>query len=221
MTVLPFRGEEEITSAIPQAAAHLEQGGLIAYPTETVYGLGSKPADAALEALARLKGRGPDKPFLLLVSSRDMVQHQGLRFTPAAAALAEAFWPGPLTLVLGGGEGLLPDALRGSEGGIAVRWTAHEGVARLISELGVPLTSTSANRAGGPVAPDAEAILDLFGEAVRGDLGEPGRLVVLDGGAIANVPPSTLIDCTTSIPTLLREGAITHRELLRCGRILV
>ena len=110
--MLPFRSEAEIERAIPVAREHLARGGLLAYPTETVYGLGSDPTVPALEALARLKGRAPDKPFLLLVSSRAMVEEWGLVLSTAARALAAAFWPGPLTLVLRGGEGKLPDQLR-------------------------------------------------------------------------------------------------------------
>src|SRR5437879_11634809 len=96
--------------------AHLRSGGLIAYPTETVYGVGSRPLAADVAALQRLKGRRPDKPFLLLVSHRDMAEAQGLAFNAAARALARAFWPGPLSLVLPGGSRRPPD-LRGGPGG--------------------------------------------------------------------------------------------------------
>src|ERR687890_907953 len=151
--ILPFQTEEEITQAIPQVSRHLHAGKLLAYPTETVYGLGSAPTEPAVAALARLKGRPQGKPFLLLISGRRMAESWGLVFSPSATALSDAFWPGPLTLVLRGGEGRLPDQLRGREGGIAVRHTSHAGVARLISALGRPLTSTSANRPGLPPAP--------------------------------------------------------------------
>ncbi|MEZ0334979.1 MAG: L-threonylcarbamoyladenylate synthase, partial [Gemmatimonadales bacterium] len=104
---LPFRSDAEIEAAIPVVGEHLARGGLLAYPTETVYGLGSGPSVPALDALARLKGRAPGKPFLLLVSSRAMVEEWGLVLTAAARALAAAFWPGPLALVLPGREGKL------------------------------------------------------------------------------------------------------------------
>ena len=141
---LPFRTDQEVAAAVERAVAHLARGGLIAYPTETVYGLGSRAREAEVQALARLKGRRPDKPFLLLVADREMAEAQGLAFNEAASAMARAFWPGPLTLVLPGGSGRLPDALRGPEGGIAVRWTSHRGMARLVGALGEPVTSTSA-----------------------------------------------------------------------------
>ena len=212
---LPFRSDAEIEAAIPVVGEHLARGGLLAYPTETVYGLGSGPSVPALDALARLKGRALGKPFLLLVSSRAMVEEWGLVLTAAARALAAAFWPGPLTLVLPGGEGKLPDQLRGREGGIAVRHTSHTGIARLVAATGKPLTSTSANRPGDSPAPGADRIREVFAEEV-----ERGELLVLDGGVLGNVPPSTLVDCPSPVPRLVREGAIPRAELrLAAGRL--
>ena len=208
--ILPFVSPDEVTRAIPQVKAHLASGGLLGYPTETVYGLGSAPTDVALDALARLKGRPPKKPFLLLVSSEGMAEEWGLVLSRSARALAAAFWPGPLTLVLRGGEGMLPERLRGAEGGIAVRYTSHNDIRRLIDACATPLTSTSANRPGGQPAPGAAGIAALFAEAA-----ESGELMVLDGGVLGNVPPSTLVDCTESVPRLVREGAIPREELRR------
>ena len=210
MTVLPFQTDAQARQAIPAVDRHLGSGGLLAYPTETVYGLGSRPLEADVAALATLKGRARDKPFLLLVADRSMVEAHGLRFTEAARVLAGAFWPGPLTLVLSGGERKLPDALRGPEGGIAVRWTSHRAVAQLIAALGYPLTSTSANRPGCATAPGVGAIAADFAEAIA-----QGRLLVLDGGALGNLPPSTVVDCTHPQPRLVREGAIPRAELRR------
>jgi len=212
---VPFRTPAEVEAALDQAVAHLRASGLIAYPTETVYGLGSRPLVADVQALQRLKGRRPDKPFLLLVSDRDMAEAHGLAFNQSAAALARAFWPGPLTLVLPGGSGRLPDPLRGPEGGIAVRWTSHGGMARLVQALGEPVTSTSANLPGAAPAPGAEAIVRDFQAAVAA-----GRLLVLDGGVLGNSPPSTVVDCTQPQPRLVREGAVTLAELRRAvGRL--
>jgi len=213
--ILPFQSEAEITAAIPQVGRHLRADKLLAYPTETVYGLVSAPTAGGVRALARLKGRPEGKPFLLLISGRRMAEEWGLVFTPAATALSNAFWPGPLTLVLPGGEGRLPDELRGREGGIAVRHTSHAGIARLVAVLGEPLTSTSANRPGGPPAPGADRLVELFGPEERN-----GELLVLDGGVLGNVPPSTLVDCTDVMPRMVREGAIPRAELRRAaGRL--
>lgn len=208
--MLPFRTPEDIERAVEPVRRHLDQGGLIGYPTETVYGLGSAPTENATARLADLKGRPQGKPFLLLVSSREMAEAWGLAFPPAATALAAAFWPGPLTLVLPGAEGRLPDQLRGPEGGIAVRHTSHAGIRRLVSALGYPITSTSANRPGNPPAPGAETLVRVFDNEVK-----KGELLVLDGGVLGNVPPSTLVDCTGPLPVLIREGALPREELRR------
>ena len=210
MTALPFHTAQDARRAADAVAVHLGRGGLLAYPTETVYGLGSRPEAEDVAALAALKGRRDDKPFLLLVASRAMAEAYGLRFTQAADALAAACWPGPLTLVLAGGEGRLPASLRGPEGGVAVRWTSHPHVAALIERLGYPLTSTSANQAGGPTAPGASAIASTFDAAVA-----DGRLLVLDGGTLGDAPPSTVVDCTRGVPRLVRAGAIPVAELRR------
>jgi L-threonylcarbamoyladenylate synthase len=194
--------------AIPDIVRHLRAGGLLAYPTETVYGLGSRPLSPDVRALAALKGRAAGKPFLLLVSSREMAEAQGLAFTESARALARAFWPGPLTLVLPGGGGRLPDLLRGPEGGIAVRWTSHPLIVALVAELDEPLTSTSANLPGSAPAPGAEAVLRDFRDAVAA-----GQLMVLDGGVLGNRPPSTVVDCTGSAPRVIRQGAVSLAEL--------
>ena len=215
MKAIPFRSDEEVAAALPRVMAHLNARGLLAYPTETVYGLGSRARAADVQALAALKGRRRDKPFLLLVADRAMAEAQGLAFNDAASALARAFWPGPLSLVLPGGSGRLPDTLRGPEGGIAVRWTSHRGMARLVRELGEPVTSTSANLPGGSPAPGAEAILRDFAAAV-----DTGALLVLDGGVLGNSPPSTVVDCTQPAARLIREGALTLAELRRAaGRL--
>ncbi len=213
--IVPFRTPAQIDAAIPAVAAHLAAGRLLGYPTETVYGLGSAPSAPGLGLLARLKGRDPGKPFLLLVSGRIMAEAWGLVFTASARALSDVFWPGPLTLVLRGGEGRLPEALRGREGGIAVRHTSHRGIERLVAYNGQPLTSTSANRPGGPPAPGPDRLVALFQEAV-----DEGLLLVLDGGVLGNVPPSTLVDCTDPAPRMVREGAIPRGELRRAaGRL--
>jgi L-threonylcarbamoyladenylate synthase len=206
--ILPFVSESEQTTSIPRVVEHLRRGGLLAYPTETVYGLGSAPTAGPLAALTRLKGRAPDKPFLLLISGRPMAERWGLAFTASASALARAFWPGPLTLVLPGGEGKLPDGLRGAEGGIAVRYTSHAGMARLVAALDAPLTSTSANRPGQPPAPGVGGLVATFREAV-----DAGVLLVLDGGVLGNVPPSTVVDCTGPAPRMVRTGAVPLTEL--------
>jgi L-threonylcarbamoyladenylate synthase len=155
-----------------------------------------------------LKGRPPGKPFLLLVAASEMITRLGLHLTGYASMFAAKFWPGPLTLVLPGGEKRVPDTLRGPEGGIAVRWTPHRSLARLILAHGDPITSTSANRPGVPPAISADQIVAQWSDPIA-----RGLLRVLDGGRLRESEPSTVVDCTGRLPRVIRPGAIRASKL--------
>ena len=200
---IPFWSPEEVEAAIAGTVAHLTAGKVLAYPTETVYGFGGAAEHDAVESLVKLKGRPPGKPFLILVSGSEMIARLDLHLTSAASILAARHWPGPLTLVLRGGERRVPIRLRGPEGGIAVRWTSHRSLSRLIAALGQPLTSTSANRPGVAPAMTAGEVVEQW----RGAM-ERGVLRVLDGGRLEPSPPSTVVDCTGRRPRVIRPGAI-------------
>ncbi len=204
----PFWSADEVQAAVPHVVDHLVAHGLLAYPTETVYGFGGMVDHDSVEALVALKRRPPAKPFLVLVSGSAMIERLGLHLPPEAARLAAAHWPGPLTLVLPGGEGQLPARLRGPEGGIAVRWTSHPGLQRLIAALGSPLTSTSANLPGVPPATSAVEVVAQWRPVVA-----RGALMVLDGGTLSPSPPSTVVDCTTRRLRVIRPGAIAAATL--------
>ena len=205
---VPFWSPEEIEASISGTVAHLAAGRVLAYPTETVYGFGGSPDFTAVESLVAMKGRPPGKPFLLLISGSEMLARLDLHLTSEAGALAARHWPGPLTLVLRGGERRVPPRLRGPEGGIAVRWTSHRGLARMITAMGEPLTSTSANRPGVQPAVTAGEVVDQWGEEIR-----RGTLRVLDGGRLDPSPPSTVVDCTGRRPRVIRPGAIAAAVL--------
>jgi L-threonylcarbamoyladenylate synthase len=206
---IPFWSRDEIELALPAAIAHLNARKVLAYPTETVYGFGGAVDRESVNNLIALKGRPENKPFLLIVSSSDMITRLGLHLTSYASHLAARFWPGPLTLVLPGGEHRISERLRGPEGGIAVRWTPHRGLARLVQAYGEPITSTSANRPGIPPATNAHDIVDQWTDAVTS-----GSLHVLDGGQLSHSAPSTVVDCTGRRPRVIRPGAISA-EVLR------
>jgi L-threonylcarbamoyladenylate synthase len=208
LPVVPFWAAPEIEASLGPVIAHLQAGRVLAYPTETVYGFGGAVDHDAVEQLVALKGRPPGKPFLLLVSSSEMVAGLDLRLLPYAAQLAARHWPGPLTLVLPGGEGRIPPRLRGPEGGVAVRWTSHPGIARLLQAYGDPITSTSANRPGVPPAMSATEVVEQWTDAIA-----RGRLMVLDGGRLTESPPSTVVDCTGVHPRVIRPGAISAATL--------
>ncbi len=205
---VPFWSAEEVESALAPTIAHLQAGGILAYPTETVYGFGTMIDRDAVEALVGLKRRPPAKPFLLLISDTAMLARLGLNLTPSASMLAARHWPGPLTLVLPGGERRIPERLRGPEGGIAVRWTPHVGLQRLIAALGDPITSTSANLPGQPPAVTAGEILEQW----RQEIGR-GTIRLLDGGRLPPSPASTVVDCTSRVPRVIRPGALPSATL--------
>jgi L-threonylcarbamoyladenylate synthase len=200
---IPFWSPEEVQAALRPALEHIEMRRVLAYPTETVYGFGGGIDGESVDALVALKHRPPGKPFLLLIAGPDMLERLDLHLPAYAANLVARHWPGPLTLVLAGGDRRVPDRLRGPEGGVAVRWTSHPGITRLIRAHGDAITSTSANRPGVPPATSAREILEQWGDAVA-----RGRLRVLDGGTLTDSKPSTVLDCTGRLPRVIRPGAI-------------
>jgi L-threonylcarbamoyladenylate synthase len=204
----PFWSAEEIQAALKPALEQLAQRRVLAYPTETVYGFGGAIDRESVASLIRLKRRPLGKPFLLLIDGSDMVQRLDLHLPTYAATLAARHWPGPLTLVLPGGHGRVPEQLRGPEDGIAVRWTSHPGIRRLIRAYGEPITSTSANRPGVPPAMTSGEILAQWPDAIA-----RGELRVLDGGRLTPSDPSTVVDCMGRDPRVIRPGAIPARVL--------
>ena len=205
---IPFWSPEEVERSIPGTIQHLQDGLVLAYPTETVYGFGTNTDHAAVESLVSLKQRPPAKPFLVLIAGSDMLERIGVTLTPAASRLAARHWPGPLTLVLPGGERRVAARLRGPEGGIAVRWTSHPNLQRLIRAYGDAITSTSANLPGLPPATSATEIVRQWGSAIV-----QGMVRVLDGGRLTQSPPSTVVDCMGKRPRVIRPGAISSAVL--------
>ena len=200
---VPFWSPAEVESSLPDTVSQLQSGQVLAYPTETVYGFGGAVDSDAVERLVALKRRPPAKPFLLLISDSAMLERMDLHLPSTAAQLAARHWPGPLTLVLPGGERRVPPRLRGPEGGVAVRWTSHAALQRMIAAYGDPITSTSANLPGLPPAMTAGEIVEQWGDAVA-----RGILRVLDGGRLESSAPSTVVDCTGRRPRVIRPGAI-------------
>ena len=206
---IPFWSPAEVESSLLDTVTHLQAGKVLGYPTETVYGFGGAVDRDAVEKLVEMKRRPPAKPFLLLISDSAMLERMDLHLTATAARLAARHWPGPLTLVLPGGERRVPQRLRGPEGGVAVRWTSHVALQRMIAAYGDPITSTSANLPGVPPAMTAGEIVEQWGDAVA-----RGILRVLDGGRLEASAPSTVVDCTGRLPRVIRPGAIPA-EVLR------
>ena len=205
---LDFRSYPVDGPDLGKVIGHLEAGGLLVYPTETVYGLGGLVVDSVLGALVAAKNRKADEPFLLLIPSRESVD--GLGWTPAAVDLADVFWPGSVTLVLRDETGRFPLGVRSPEGTVAVRMSPHPLIADLVDTLRAPLISTSVNVPGErPSLSAAEAA-----DAVE-SLGLGEDILILDGGRLDPSPASTIIDCSGDQPVMLREGTVPL-ERVRC-----
>jgi len=187
-----------------EAVDVLRAGGLVAMPTDTVYGVGV--ALGTPEGLPRLfaaKGRPLDRAIVLLVADLEQAASVGI-LSPAARVLAERFWPGGLTLVLAQAPGArLPCALTLGAATIGVRLPDHESPRALAREVG-PLPVTSANLSGHPDARDAADVLAQLGARID---------LVLDGGPARGGIPSTVVDCSGELPTILRPGATPSAEL--------
>lgn len=204
--VIPYAAPDERAAARERVRRHLTSGGLVAYPTETVYGLGCALLPGALRRLREIKG---DRPFLLLVTGRQQVAE--LAWNETAARLAERFWPGPLTLALPAPADSYPGEVVGPEGLVAVRVSPHPAVAALLEAAGGAVTSTSANRPGGEPARSAEsAAAALSGLA---------DLLVLDGGTLPPGQPSTIVRCGGGRARILREGAIERETIAATAEV--
>ncbi len=203
-----FPADPGDASQLERIATHLERGGLLAYPTETVYGLGAPATSQGVAALRALKGRRSDKPFLMLLPDAGHKSAAELAWGPQALSLAERHWPGPLTLVISDAAGRFPDGVRSREGGVAVRVSSNPFVEGLMEAWRGPLLSTSANMPGEAPAQTVDEVLQV----VEGRAGID-RLWVADGGPLVSSEPSTIVDCTDAVPRLLRRGRIPAKTL--------
>ena len=186
------------------AIAELTAGGLVAMPTDTVYGVGvALSAHDGLPRLFAAKDRPLDKAIVLLVADIEQAASVGV-LSPAARTLAERFWPGGLTLVLPQRpDAGLPAVLTGGAATIGVRVPDHDCPRALASVLG-PLPVTSANLSGGPDARDAAEVMTQLGDRIS---------LILDGGSTRGGTPSTVVDCSGPEPRILRAGAISTEAI--------
>ncbi|MDJ0866434.1 MAG: L-threonylcarbamoyladenylate synthase [Myxococcota bacterium] len=203
--------EAQAGLSLAQAVTWLRADGLVAFPTETVWGLGADAAsEPAVAGLRAWKGREADRPMAVLVDGVESARRLGARFDPAAERLARLHWPGPLTLVLPF-HGRLARGVAREDGALGLRCSPHP-LARRLSEQATaaglgPLTATSLNRSGEPAAAGRDQAAALCGA--------PGGPQLLGGGPdCGGGEASTVVDCTGPAPKLLREGALPWRELL-------
>ncbi len=198
----PVWPEPEI---IAEAAAVIKQGGVIAFPTRCLYGLGADAFNPeAVERVIKIKQRPEQNPILVLIDSKKQLESLVMYVPPAADAIMEAFWPGRVTLVFEARNSLL-DQLTAQTGKIGVRLPGHPAAFSLVKHIKRPLTGTSANISGQPgcrrpkdLDPTIAWQLDL----------------ILDAGTLMGGIGSTVVDVTVTPPRILREGAVSSRDVL-------
>jgi L-threonylcarbamoyladenylate synthase len=190
---------------LARAAVILRDGGIVAYPTDTLYGLAVDPRkDEAIARLYAAKGRDAGVPIPLIAGSLEQVEAVAV-LNDAERRLARAFWPGPMTIVVAARTGILP-AIVGEDGTIAVRVPANAVAVGLAAELGFCITATSANRSGQPGALDAAEVRAALGSAID---------LLLDGGPAAGGLASTIVALEPRGPRLVRAGAVPWERVLR------
>jgi L-threonylcarbamoyladenylate synthase len=199
------RTDEEIAAAMPDVLEHLARDGLIAYPTETVYGFGGAVTARAASALRQLKRREPFKPFLLLLSRPD--QAPGVQWTTSARAVAARFWPGPLTLALPAVPDAFPEGIISTDGLVALRASPHPVVRAVTAAWRGAITSTSANAPGRLPARSCAQVMSALEELGAEDV------MVLDGGELPESASSTIVAVENHTVRVLRPGAIGPDEL--------
>jgi len=196
---------EQPDSVFSRCREVIRAGGVIVYPTDTLYGLGADPKNPdAVRKVFTIKGRQTDQPILLLIGDADEVRDWAAEVTPQAEGLMKKFWPGPLTLVFKAKPEVMTE-LTGGARTIGLRVPGNALTRQLLASLGIALTGTSANITGRPGPRTALEAAGAIGEMVD---------MVLDGGVTEGDDPSTVVDVSTDEPKVIREGAIPSREIL-------
>lgn len=202
--VLKINDVESDCSAILEAAKLIQAGEVVAFPTETVYGLGANAMDSgAVRKIFEAKGRPGDNPLIVHISKLQDVDRLVRELPPIATALMERFWPGPLTLILKKST-VVPDIVTAGLDTVAIRMPRHPVALKLIEYSGVPIAAPSANRSGHTSPTTAQHVLDDLNGRVS---------LILDGGKCEVGLESTVLDVTAEVPTILRPGGITYEML--------
>jgi len=193
-----------IQQQVEQATTILKQGGIVAYPTDTVYGVGAAiNIEPAVARVYQIKGRPHSRALPILIADKSQIADVAEVVPPLAWRLADKFWPGALTMVLLKSESV-PNIVTGGGKSVAVRIADHPIPIALVRGLGVPIAGTSANLSGSPSA--------LTAEEVRAQLGDRVDLII-DGGRCPGGRESTIVDLSGETPLILRKGAIPIEEI--------
>lgn len=207
---MPSRADELVTTDVDAALACLQAGGLVAIPTETVYGLAADAEQPdAVRRVYEVKGRPADHPLIVHVEGLDRLDGWVHEIDPAARILGETCWPGPLTMLLRRGS-RASDLVTGGRDTVGVRAPAHPLTGELLGRFGGGVAAPSANRFGKVSPTTAQHVVDDLAEFLV-----PGRDLVLDGGPCRIGVESTIVDLTVEPPQILRAGAIDETEIAR------
>lgn len=207
--VLEVKKSSDIGYAIQEAVLVLAKRGLVAFPTDTVYGLGAHPLlEAAARKIFEVKGRPEEKALPLLLADNSQLEFAANQIPEIARRLAERFFPGALTMVLFKSNAI-PDWVTGGDKKVALRVPNHNVPRSLARALGFPIIGTSANKSGFPPACNAHEVVKQLGDDID---------LLLDGGPCPGGIPSTVLDVTISPPKILREGIISLQEINLIGQ---
>jgi L-threonylcarbamoyladenylate synthase len=190
---------------ISQAAHFLQQNEVVAFPTETVYGLGANAkSDEAVQKIYEAKGRPSDNPLIVHIASKDQLEEIVADIPKQAQQLMNAFWPGPLTIIFYKKDGVLSEKVTAGLNTVAVRMPDHPVALSLIRCAGLPIAAPSANRSGKPSPTTAKHVWNDLNGRIAG---------LIDGGETGVGVESTVVDCTGSVVQILRPGGITKEQL--------
>lgn len=203
-----IESDESLRKGLIQACEIISKGGVIAFPTESFYGLGVNATNAnAVKRLFTIKKREPDLPILILTSSLEELPKYVTSIPQKAREIGEKFWPGGLTMVFKSSRAL-PILLTAGKEKVGIRISSHPVAFALSRSLNVPITATSANISGSPPCIAAEQVAEYLGHDLD---------LILDGGITEGRYPSTVLDVTTEPPVMIRQGIIRAEKIIESG----
>ena len=206
--LLKIHSDESLKEGLNEAVKIISKGGIVAFPTESFYGLGVDATNSdAIKRLFRVKKRDPGLPILVFISSIEELPKYAVAIPSKAKKMGEKFWPGGLTMLFKSSP-VFPSVLTAGKEKIGIRISGHPLVGALMKALSFPITGTSANISGSPPCVKAEQVKECLGNDLD---------LILDGGATQGKYPSTLLDVTTDPPLMIREGIVKTEKIIESG----
>ncbi|HUU40894.1 MAG TPA: L-threonylcarbamoyladenylate synthase [Desulfatiglandales bacterium] len=206
--LLKIYSDKSLKKGLNEAVKIISKGGIVAFPTESFYGLGVDATNPdAVKRLFGVKKRDPAIPILVFISSLEELHKYVASIPPRAKLMGKKFWPGGLTMLFKSSS-VFPSILTAGKGKVGIRVSGHPLVGALLRALNIPITGTSANISGSPPCIKAEQVQECLGDNLD---------LILDGGITQGKYPSTLLDVTTDPPLIIREGIIKAEKIIESG----